>query len=666
VELGVQRLVQLMTLTSVRARIIGLVGLLGISLATIGGLYWLSDISTQPAFKNVREARELSRKTTLIDNHVSRTQALVSIFMNQPAPATMDAIKATFAELEANVRTIPEVTKTEETDRLRSIVVASRQQIDQIWEAQTQIGWTQRDGMRGKLAADATALENAARALSNKLEDAQTYRLLASIRMLLLIEAETSLARQPVATLLGQFDVEISRAERITGSLPISVQDKMAIKERIDAFALSFLDWSTLAVSQRLVLDRSSALLEQMRPDISALEKRVEGDAVFATMVLEKGRVQAYNFVIGGLIVTFLLCLSVAFAIATSIVRPLSSLMTAVNALARGQADVIVPKPQGKDEIASMARAVSVFRDTMIERERFRMERDAGAQEVNLRGARLAQSVPQFEKAVGSVISIVRQASEDLEVKATCLDDVSGIVTDRAEFAGGAAIEAAHYVADAARTTKELSQSITRVANQAQKTTEVASRATDGISSAADKMRSLDVASRRISEAVSLISAIAGQTNLLALNATIEAARAGDAGRGFAVVAAEVKSLAGQTGQATNGIISLVSEIQTASDDAVSAIAQITGIMSELSLIASTVSSAVEEQAAAVASIAQRVGDASISARSGAEAMADAESAAEQARHVATQVLSLAAALRRDADGLKDDIAGFLSDVMAA
>ncbi len=50
------------------------------------------------------------------------------------------------------------------------------------------------------------------------------------------------------------------------------------------------------------------------------------------------------------------------------------------------------------------------------------------------------------------------------------------------------------------------------------------------------------------------IDAVASETNLLALNATIEADRAGQAGRGFAVVAGEVKSLAGQTGNATRDI----------------------------------------------------------------------------------------------------------------
>ncbi|ESQ81297.1 methyl-accepting chemotaxis protein [Asticcacaulis sp. YBE204] len=50
------------------------------------------------------------------------------------------------------------------------------------------------------------------------------------------------------------------------------------------------------------------------------------------------------------------------------------------------------------------------------------------------------------------------------------------------------------------------------------------------------------------------IETIAANTNLLALNATIEAARAGDAGRGFAVVAQEVKTLSGQTREASRHI----------------------------------------------------------------------------------------------------------------
>ena len=57
------------------------------------------------------------------------------------------------------------------------------------------------------------------------------------------------------------------------------------------------------------------------------------------------------------------------------------------------------------------------------------------------------------------------------------------------------------------------------------------------------------------------IEDIAETTNILALNATIEAMRAGDAGRTFAVVANEVKSLAGETRQATNEIAQVIENL---------------------------------------------------------------------------------------------------------
>lgn len=68
----------------------------------------------------------------------------------------------------------------------------------------------------------------------------------------------------------------------------------------------------------------------------------------------------------------------------------------------------------------------------------------------------------------------------------------------------------------------------------------------------------LERASVQIGSILEQIERIAAQTRLLALNATIEAARAGVAGKGFAVVANEVKSLAAQTGDATEDIRSRI------------------------------------------------------------------------------------------------------------
>lgn len=84
----------------------------------------------------------------------------------------------------------------------------------------------------------------------------------------------------------------------------------------------------------------------------------------------------------------------------------------------------------------------------------------------------------------------------------------------------------------------------------------------DAVADAANRVGTLQDASKMIGEITSSIESIASQTNLLALNATIEAARAGDAGKGFAVVANEVKNLANQTAKATEDITQRVANLR--------------------------------------------------------------------------------------------------------
>lgn len=72
------------------------------------------------------------------------------------------------------------------------------------------------------------------------------------------------------------------------------------------------------------------------------------------------------------------------------------------------------------------------------------------------------------------------------------------------------------------------------------------------------RMDQMRMSSREIGEIVRVIDGIAFRTNILALNASVEASKAGEAGKGFAIVAQEVRSLALRSADASRKIGDIV------------------------------------------------------------------------------------------------------------
>ncbi|UPK33755.1 HAMP domain-containing protein [Bradyrhizobium sp. 186] len=367
----------------------------------------------------------------------------------------------------------------------------------------------------------------------------------------------------------------------------------------------------------------------------------------------------------GGLAILF--GLIVAFLIARSIVGPLTSMTRAMGALAGGDLAVEIPGRGKADEIGDMAKAIQVFKESMVETERLRDEQvEVEARQAESRKADMVKLADQFEQAVGEIVDTVSSASSELEASAGTLTQTAARAQDLSTEVASASQEATANVQAVASATEELSSSVSEIARQVQESARIANEAVSQASRTNERVGELSKAAARIGDVVELISTIAGQTNLLALNATIEAARAGEAGRGFAVVASEVKALAEQTAKATGEIAQQVSGIQAATEESVGSIREISGTIERLSEISSTVAAAVEEQGAATQEISRNVQQAAHGTQRVSTNIGDVQRGASETGSASSQVLSAARSLSADSNRLKLEVSKFLNSVHAA
>ncbi|MWV24149.1 PAS domain S-box protein [Methylobacterium sp. 2A] len=188
--------------------------------------------------------------------------------------------------------------------------------------------------------------------------------------------------------------------------------------------------------------------------------------------------------------------------------------------------------------------------------------------------------------------------------------EVQKAVATELDAIGGAVEEVSQQTRDAAKTvgrvsddirsvatgSEQLAFSVNEISQQVSHAAGVAGQAVEQAQRTGQIVSGLSDQATQIGAVVGLISGIAAQTNLLALNATIEAARAGEAGRGFAIVASEVKTLALQTGRATDEIREQIAATQSTTREAVVAIGTIRDTIETLNAVSSAIASAVEEQ----------------------------------------------------------------------
>jgi methyl-accepting chemotaxis protein len=381
---------------------------------------------------------------------------------------------------------------------------------------------------------------------------------------------------------------------------------------------------------------------------------------------------------------------------ARSLARPMGRLTIAMQKLADGDKEANIPGTDRRDEIGDMARTAGVFKNSMIETENLQAEQrevekraqeeenrraeekrtvEASAEEEKRAADKQAEAVRKeamigmadgFEKSVMSLVESLNSAATEMKSSAQSMSTSADQTNQQATAVAAASEEATVNVQTVASSAEELSASIEEISRQVAQSNQIAQNAVDEAKMTNEKVEGLAQAAQKIGEVVSLINDIASQTNLLALNATIEAARAGDAGKGFAVVASEVKSLATQTGKATEEIGAQITAIQGATGEAVGAIQGIGSTIGQLGEIATSVASAVEEQGSATREIASSVQQAAAGTQEVSGNIVQVTQAASETQASSGQMLSAANELAQQGEVLWSEVDKFLQEVRAA
>jgi methyl-accepting chemotaxis protein len=467
-------------------------------------------------------------------------------------------------------------------------------------------------------------------------------------------------AEKAIADQLVKVEQQFQDEDSVTKIRPIFDAYRKAAKDVLDVAQSDAASATLLTFAADHGADNLLALLERFKTDADLLRKQSSTRTVDLVM---KGRL----WLLAILAVALVFSAVVATFATRAIVRPILELTDVIRVIASGKTDVSIPGLDRRDEIAVIAKATQLCRDSVITAAQLATERESEQHQAKEKlGQQLEALNQRFQATAGLLVATLLSAAVDLKANAETMTQASYDTGQRAIAVKEASGQAFKNVGDVATATEELSASIAEIDRRFEQSVAISKTAVAEAQRTDVAVAALVADANKVGEVVELIKHIAEQTNLLALNATIEAARAGTAGRGFSVVANEVKALASQTAKATEEIGARVSQIQMTIRNSVADLRGIVSTIGHMQSIAVEIAAAVQQQTTVTHDIARNAQLVATSTREVTQTVAAIEEASDRTGNVAGQVLDAASALSRHADELATEVTEFFTGVRAA
>ncbi len=208
---------------------------------------------------------------------------------------------------------------------------------------------------------------------------------------------------------------------------------------------------------------------------------------------------------LGAAALATLLAILAAVMATRAISRPVAALTVVMTRMAQGSSEAAIAGCEGRNELGAMARALRVFNDNAIERDRLLREQgvDREARLVHAQG--LEAGVKAFEHDVAAILGTFVEAATELDGAARSMSARAGETAEQSAAALAAVGQTSADVRSVTQAAEEIAASIAEIAGQVAQSSVISQEAVAQARRSNDAVASLAVAAQRIGEVVTLI-----------------------------------------------------------------------------------------------------------------------------------------------------------------